>query len=125
MSKTIVVIGARPGLGLSIAKQFGSLGFDVALIARNKDKLDTLVAELEVAGVRAHGYPADVTDTAGLAAAIDAAAAELGPIDVLEYSPAPTASNAGRLAPVDAVHLNIEFLAPQLEYYLSGGITAV
>ena len=122
---TIVIIGAGPGLGLSIAKQFGSHGFDVALIARNKEKLEGLVAELETAGVRALGYPADVTDAAGLVAAIDAAAAELGPIDVLEYSPAPTGGTRGRLAAVDAAHLTVDAVARQLEYYLFGGITAI
>lgn len=122
---TIVIIGAGPGLGLSIAKKFGSHGFDVALVARNKEKLDGLVAELEALGVRARGYQADVTETAGLVSAIEAAVSELGPIDVLEYSPAPTAGNRGRLATIDAVHLTVDAVAPQLEYYLFGGITAI
>jgi short-subunit dehydrogenase len=43
---TIAIIGAGPGLGQSIAKQFGSHGFDIALIARNQQKLDQLTADL-------------------------------------------------------------------------------
>jgi short-subunit dehydrogenase len=46
MKKTIAIMGAGPGLGLSIAKKFGANGFQVALISRNADKLNTLVEEL-------------------------------------------------------------------------------
>ncbi|MFE4723990.1 SDR family NAD(P)-dependent oxidoreductase, partial [Streptomyces sp. NPDC056728] len=52
---TIAIVGAGPGLGLSIAKVFGVHGFDVALISRNKVKLDALVAELAEAGITAEG----------------------------------------------------------------------
>jgi NAD(P)-dependent dehydrogenase (short-subunit alcohol dehydrogenase family) len=37
---TIAIVGAGPGMGLSIAKAFGSHGFQVALISRSKDNLD-------------------------------------------------------------------------------------
>ena len=33
--KTIAIVGAGEGLGMSIAKKFGHNGFRVALIARN------------------------------------------------------------------------------------------
>lgn len=39
---TIAIVGAGPGLGLSIAKVFGGHGFEVALVSRNKDKLGDL-----------------------------------------------------------------------------------
>ncbi|MEW2050455.1 hypothetical protein [Streptomyces sp. NPDC005476] len=38
---TIAIIGAGPGMGLAIARTFGSRGFDVALSARTKEKLQT------------------------------------------------------------------------------------
>ncbi|MGO4427728.1 SDR family NAD(P)-dependent oxidoreductase [Streptomyces sp. MCAF7] len=57
---TIAIVGAGPGLGLSIAKVFGGHGFDVALVSRSKDKLDALVAQLAQAGITAEGFPADV-----------------------------------------------------------------
>ena len=47
MVKTIAIVGAGPGLGLSIAKKFGTNGFRAALIARSKDSLDQLVANLQ------------------------------------------------------------------------------
>jgi NAD(P)-dependent dehydrogenase (short-subunit alcohol dehydrogenase family) len=121
---SIVIVGAGPGLGLSLARHFGGHGFTVGLIARSREKLDQLTGALAAQGITAHGYPADVTDPAGLRAALDAARADLGPIDVLEYSPAPT-PGAALLGPVDAVDLTIEAVRPQLAYYLFGGITAV
>jgi len=47
MQKTIAIVGAGPGLGLSIAKQFGANGYKVALIARRKESLDQLVTSIK------------------------------------------------------------------------------
>lgn len=58
--KTIAIVGAGPGLGLSIAKKFGTNGFQVALISRNADKLNPLVDELKGLGIEAAAFPADL-----------------------------------------------------------------
>jgi short-subunit dehydrogenase len=39
---TIAIVGAGPGLGLSIAKVFGRNAFQVALISRTQSTLDGL-----------------------------------------------------------------------------------
>ncbi|KND37998.1 SDR family NAD(P)-dependent oxidoreductase, partial [Streptomyces stelliscabiei] len=57
----IAVIGAGPGLGLSIARRFGREGFQVALVSRTQDKLDALAARLAAEGIEAAGFAADVT----------------------------------------------------------------
>lgn len=41
----LTIVGAGPGMGLSIARQFGSRGFDVALVSRTQSKLDGLAAD--------------------------------------------------------------------------------
>lgn len=119
---TIAIIGAGPGLGLAIARRFGAEGFDVALISRNKGKLDGLVAELAADGITAAGFPADVLDRPALRAALVAAKERFGAIDVLEYSPAD--ASAGPLAPVDIRQATPENVQPQIEYYLYGAMTA-
>jgi NADP-dependent 3-hydroxy acid dehydrogenase YdfG len=86
---TIAVIGAGPGLGAATARRFGREGFSVALIARNPEKLDRIRDELSADGVEAGGYTADVQDAVALGRALETAAAELGPIEVLQYSPVP------------------------------------
>ncbi|MBU2663910.1 SDR family NAD(P)-dependent oxidoreductase [Actinoplanes bogorensis] len=82
---SIAIIGAGPGLGLAVARRFGREGFSVALIARSRDNLDRLTAELRESGVTAAGFTADVRDPASLSNAL----AQAGPVEVLQYSPRP------------------------------------
>jgi NAD(P)-dependent dehydrogenase (short-subunit alcohol dehydrogenase family) len=42
----IAIVGAGPGLGLSIARRFGREGFAVALISRTQSRLDEMAAGL-------------------------------------------------------------------------------
>ena len=86
----IAIIGAGPGLGAAVARKFGREGFSIALISRNRSKLDTMAAELTGAGLTAKVFTADVRVPAELESALERAAAELGPITALQYSPLPS-----------------------------------
>ncbi|OMI91405.1 dehydrogenase [Streptomyces sp. M1013] len=86
---TFALVGAGPGLGLAAARRFGAAGHHVALLSRNADHLDALAGELDGEGIRARGFTADVLAPATLTAALDTAAKELGPIEVLQFSPVP------------------------------------
>jgi NAD(P)-dependent dehydrogenase (short-subunit alcohol dehydrogenase family) len=86
---TLAIVGAGPGLGAAVARRFGREGFSVALISRDQAKLDGLAAELELEGITARGFAADVLEPERLTAALAAAAVELGAISVLQYSPLP------------------------------------
>jgi short-subunit dehydrogenase len=57
-------------------------------VARDQGHLDAMTGELTAGGVEAAGFSADLTDRAAALAVTDAIEARLGPIDVLEYSPA-------------------------------------
>lgn len=87
--KTCVVVGAGEGLGLGIARKFGSNGYKIALIARRKEKLEELVASLANEGIEARAFVGDVSSDASLGRALTEIKLEYGPIDVLEYSPEP------------------------------------
>ncbi|MEW2402465.1 SDR family NAD(P)-dependent oxidoreductase [Streptomyces sp. NPDC046862] len=87
MSKVIAVFGAGTGLGVSVARRFGQEGFRVALVARRKDRLDSLVARLEGEGIEAAAFSADLSDPAGVPALVDAIRDRFGRIDVVEYGP--------------------------------------
>jgi NADP-dependent 3-hydroxy acid dehydrogenase YdfG len=86
----IAIIGAGPGLGAAVARRFGREGFAIALISRNQSKLDAMADELTADGFTARGFAADVREPATLEHALAAAAAELGPITALQYSPLPS-----------------------------------
>ncbi|MEU4235925.1 SDR family NAD(P)-dependent oxidoreductase [Actinoplanes sp. NPDC026619] len=119
---TIAIIGAGPGLGLSIAQRFGREGFTVGLVSRTQKNLDRLVEELGSRGVEAAGYAADATDPAALAGAIAQITERFGAIDVLSFSP--SAPDNAALAPVAVTELTLQSVRPQLDFYLGGGLAA-
>ncbi|UIX29139.1 SDR family NAD(P)-dependent oxidoreductase [Streptomyces sp. GQFP] len=116
----IAIVGAGPGLGLSIARRFGAEGFRVALISRTQEKVDTLAATLAEEGIEAAGFSADVARPETLQAALAAVADRFGPVDVLEYSPADRA-----LAGAAAVEATAEDIQRQIDFYLYGAVAAV
>lgn len=62
MSETVLITGASGGIGLEFAKVFAENGFDVVLVARNKDKLDkTARALTETYKVKAYAIQADLS----------------------------------------------------------------
>jgi len=84
--RTVVVVGAGPGLGAAVARRFGVEGTTVVLLARSAERLDDLVRTLRADGVAAHGVPADVADPSSLRAALATAAARWGDPDVCVYN---------------------------------------
>ncbi|MFD6066115.1 MULTISPECIES: SDR family NAD(P)-dependent oxidoreductase [Amycolatopsis] len=119
MAKTLIVVGAGPGLGMGVARSFGRQGFQVGLIARNKDTLDGLAGELAGLGVTAEAFPADIRDRAALVDALAAARQALGPVDVLEYSPSPTG------VITHAAQTTVASATEQFELHVLGAVTAV
>jgi short-subunit dehydrogenase len=87
MPKTIAILGAGPGLGASIARRFAREDFRVALVARRKDRLDALTAQLTAEGVDAAGFTADLSQPDQAPSLIAAIRHRFGRIDVVEYQP--------------------------------------
>ncbi|MFE9068414.1 SDR family NAD(P)-dependent oxidoreductase [Streptomyces violaceusniger] len=114
------MIGAGPGLGAAVARRFGREGYDTALISRDQGRLDALAAGLTGEGVTARGFAADVRDPKALTAALDAAAAALGPIEVLQYSPVPQ-----REFMLPVLDTTADDLAGPVEFSVYGPVTAV
>jgi NAD(P)-dependent dehydrogenase (short-subunit alcohol dehydrogenase family) len=119
----IALVAAGERLGLSLGKTFGSHGFDVALVARSKERLGELTEKLAAEGITAAGFPADVTDRSALAAALERAAGRLGGIDVLHYS-SPGAGPIEILRSTGALDVTVDNLRPQIECICYGAITA-
>jgi short-subunit dehydrogenase len=86
---SIVIVGAGPNLGYAIARRFGREGLPVGFISRSTEKLTQLTGDLRTEGLTVSFASADIRAAAALQAAIRELADELGPVDVLEYSPLP------------------------------------
>ncbi len=80
-----VVVGASSGLGRCIGVGLAQRGEHVALLARRRERLDAAAVE---AGGGAIAIECDVTDPSSCGAALEKAAADLGGIDALVYTPA-------------------------------------
>ncbi|MDR1193244.1 MAG: SDR family oxidoreductase [Peptococcaceae bacterium] len=90
-----VVTGASAGLGRQFALALAGQGADIALIARRKDKLEAVAAEVRARGVKCLVIPTDVTDSGQVKAAVKAVLAEYGKTDILVNN-----AGGGRPAPL-------------------------
>lgn len=117
-NKTILICGYGPGISAAIAHEFGRKGFQVALVARNAEKLAESVRTLEAAGIRAVAFPADLSNPAEVPALIANVRAKLGPVTVLQWNA--YGSGAGDLLTASADELAGVFDIPIVSF-----ITAV
>lgn len=75
-----------PGNGISIAKRFGREGFEILMVARNGEKLNTYVAELAGMGIKSFAYPADIADSESFTQILENIISEHADIDILHYN---------------------------------------
>jgi NAD(P)-dependent dehydrogenase (short-subunit alcohol dehydrogenase family) len=83
---TAIVIGAGPGIGLSVVRRIARGGLSVGVIARAGSTVASSVAALSEHDV--HGVAADATDEAALRRALDEIVDRLGPAELLVYNAA-------------------------------------
>lgn len=77
-----LVSGVGPGTGAAIARRFARGGFAVAMLARNKERLDELEQEID----NTRGYVCDVTDEAQVEATLQRISSELGAPRILVHN---------------------------------------
>jgi len=87
-----LVTGGSRGLGAALGRELAGRGARVVLVARPSADLDRTVREIRQAGGEAHALPADVGDKEAVYPIAGAAAALVGPIDIL-------VNNASTLGP--------------------------
>ncbi len=79
--KTILISGVGPGLGTACAMVALRDGANVALMARNLKRLESVASELDPQGGRTVALTADLTDPVTLTAAVDATVERFGQLD--------------------------------------------
>jgi short-subunit dehydrogenase len=127
----IVIVGAGPGIGASVAERFAREGYAVGLVARNADRLAGTAGDLAArTGVRTATAVADATEPDQVRGALDRVIAELGTPSALCFSPIP---DIGLIKPVletrpeelmASLRLNVGGAAAAVESVLPGMLTA-
>ncbi len=108
-----VVTGASGGIGGAGAVALAEAGADVALLGRNRAKLEAVAQEVEAKGRRAMVVEAEATDEAEIAAAVQAVVGQLGPADILF-------NNAGITSPKSLIDLPLAEWQRVLDVNLTG-----
>lgn len=81
---TALITGASQGIGAATARAFAAAGANVAVLARRREPLETVVEDLEaVNDINAVAVLADITDDAAVQRAVEQAKDALGGIDIL------------------------------------------
>ncbi|MCX7681410.1 MAG: SDR family NAD(P)-dependent oxidoreductase [Anaerolineae bacterium] len=81
--KAAVVTGASGGIGAAIALRLARAGMRIALVARNRERLEALAAQVREAGGAAVVIVADLADEGERLRAYEQIRAALGPVDIL------------------------------------------
>lgn len=88
--QTVMITGASRGIGADAGRVFAAAGANVVLLARGASQVEALAEEI---GEKALGMACDVSRYDQVKAAVDAARARFGPVDVL-------INNAGVIEPI-------------------------
>lgn len=112
-----IVIGAGPGIGASAARRFAREGCRMTLVARNRERLDGLAAELRDSGASVDVRLADVAEPAGYRTVLeDIAATSAGPGIVL--------FNAAMLQPTNLLTVSVGDLLTGYSVDVVGAVLA-
>jgi NAD(P)-dependent dehydrogenase (short-subunit alcohol dehydrogenase family) len=98
--QVVLVTGGSRGIGRAISRAVAQAGASVCVVARGQGPLEETRRELDAIGVRVCAVATDVADPAAVAATVEQAHAELGPVDLLVNN-AGTQSSIGDCAEVD------------------------
>lgn len=104
MTAHVVITGGGTGVGAEVAQQFARAGYAVTIMGRTEATLQAQGLSYQVC---------DVTDVASVAAAFDAARAQLGPITVV-------VANAGAATSVPFAKMTAADLTSMIDVNLGG-----
>lgn len=83
MAPTVLITGASQGIGKATALLFARQGYDLALAARQQDRLAAVAQQIQAQGREALAVPTDICDPEQVNVLVQKALAAYGHIDVL------------------------------------------
>ena len=83
----LLVVGAGPGIGGSVARRFGREGYDALLVGLHESVLEELGQALRSEGIDASWSAVDITDGPAFSAAVAELGETAGRIDILHFNP--------------------------------------
>ncbi|MBN2240187.1 MAG: SDR family oxidoreductase [Dehalococcoidales bacterium] len=95
--RNVLITGGSRGLGRAFAEGVASFGANVAIAARNEDKINETLDILSGYKVKTLGIPADMTKEEDIERMVEKTVTEFGSIDVLF-------NNAGIARPLRTIH---------------------
>ena len=119
--KKALVTGGSRGIGKAIARTLAAEGCEVAISARDAERLARAASEIAEAGGPVHWFTAESADDASVRAMVAAAAEAMGGIDILVNNAASPGSVHG---PKPLSELTDEVVRPDLEVKVLGYIRA-
>ncbi len=81
--KTVLVTGGGSGIGFEIARQFLSLGAEVYIAGRKKEKLEQAIMQLHAFGTKVKAFTLDIRDTTNIGHIADMIETQSGKLDYL------------------------------------------
>jgi len=81
--KTVFVTGGGSGINLGVGRAFATLGANIGICGRTREKLDAAAVQLTDLGAKVVAEVADVRDYQALQAALEKCRSTLGAVDVL------------------------------------------
>jgi len=113
IGRNAVITGASKGLGEAMAVALAAEGARVALVSRDRAKLESVAAKIAAAGGEATAFPADVTSETGVRAAERDVLARFGKVHIL-------INNAG----VNVRKPTVEFTLDEWRLVMDTNVTA-
>jgi len=112
-----IVIGVGPGLGLALVNKFHNEGFDVCMVARNKDKLESYASQIIEGPGKVHSYSADAGNNESMQTTLKKIVKEHGIPDVLIY-------NVSLLRPARPLNIEYDTFVEDFQINVGGMLSA-
>jgi short-subunit dehydrogenase len=117
-NQVAIITGASSGIGWELAKTLAAQQCAVGVVARRRDRLETLVQEIQSTGGKAACAGADVADRTQTVSAIHALRDQLGPVDLL-------IANSGVGVPTTLDPMNIDEVEQMFKVNTLGVVYAI